>query len=237
LNEEDLTLTQKTFEANKTLNEEKVISDFDYRNEKSKLIGKKLSLPQISGAIINNETQQNEKVKEIAELENTIAQQKVIFSQAINTFKSQIAEWEKKYLLVAPISGKVAFASFVQENQQLQANQTICFINPNNSEYYAQINIPQANFGKVAEGQQVLLKFPAYPFQEYGAVVGKIDFISHIKTDSGYMAKVILRDGLHTSYKKAVQYKDGLTAQGEIITKDMRLLERFYYNIVKQVQK
>ena len=235
LTEQDLILSEKTFAANQSLKDDSVISALEYRNEKSKLINKQSTIPQINAAIISNENQHNEKQKEIAELENTIAQQKGIFRQALNTFKSQVEDWKKKYLLIAPISGKVAFAAFMQENQQLQANQTICFINPENSAYYAKIVIPQSNFGKVAVGQQVLLKFPAYPFQEYGAVKGKIAFISHIPTDSGYLAKVVLTDGLNTNYKKQIQYRDGLVAQGEIITKDLRLLQRFYYGIVKQV--
>lgn len=233
---QDLSLSQKTFDANQWLKDDSIISAFDYRNESSKLINKKLTLPQITSAIISNESQQNEKLKEIAELENTIAQQKTIFQQALNTFKSQVEDWKKKYLLIAPIDGKVAFATFIQENQQLQASQTICFINPENSEYYAQIIIPQSNFGKAAIGQQVLLKFPSYPFQEYGALKGSINFISHIPTDSGYLAKVVLTDGLNTNYKKQIQYRDGLIAQGEIITKDFRLLQRFYYGIVKQLK-
>jgi len=237
LNTEDLALQQKTFDANESLKNDKVISALDYRNETSKLISKKLTLPQISSAIISNEAQQNEKLKEIAELENLIAQQKSIFNQALNTFKSQVDEWKQKYLLIAPVSGKIAFATFLQENQQLKANQVICFVNPENTQYYAEVYIPQTNFGKVQKGQEVLLKFPSYPFQEYGSVKGKIDFISNISTDSGYLAKVNLVQGLTTNYNKQVQYRDGLLAQGEIITKDMRLLQRFYYNIVKQVKK
>jgi len=234
--EQDLSLAQKTFEANQSLKDEQVISDFDFRNETSKLIGKKLTLPQITSTIISNESQQNEKKKEIAELENTIAQQKAIFQQALNSFKSQAEDWKKKYLLTAPIGGKVAFATFIQENQHLQANQIICFINPGNSEYYAQIVIPQSNFGKVASGQAVLLKFSSYPSAEYGAVKGKMDFISHIPTDSGYLAKVVLTEGLHTNYKKQIQYREGLTAKGEIITKDRRLLQRFYDGILNEVR-
>lgn len=237
LNTEDLNLSQKNFNSTKSLNNDQVIADVEFRNESSKLISKKLSLPQISSSIISNEAQQNEKQKEIAELQNTIAQQKNIFIQALNTFKSQIEDWKKKYLLVAPIDGKIAFATFLQENQQLQANQIICFINPENTQYYAEVYVPQTNFGKVKTGQEVLLKFPSYPFQEYGSVSGKIDFISNINTDSGYLAKVILPQGLNTSYKKQVQFRDGLQAQGEIITQNMRLLQRFYYNIVKQVKK
>jgi multidrug efflux pump subunit AcrA (membrane-fusion protein) len=234
---QDLSLTQKTFDANESLKKDKVISDFDYRGEQAKLIDKKLTLPQIDASIINNESQQNDKNKEIAELENTINQQKIVFQQAFNTFKSQVDEWKRKYLLVAPFKGKVAFENFVQENQQLQINQSICFINPENTEYFIQIFIPQTNFGKVALGQDVLLKFESYPFQEYGYVKGKIDFISHVPTDSGYLARVILTDGLNTNYKKQILYRDGLIAKAEIVTSNMRLLERFYYNIIKQIKK
>jgi multidrug efflux pump subunit AcrA (membrane-fusion protein) len=237
LQEQDLTLIQKTFDANESLKKDKVISDFDYRIEQSKLINKKLTLPQIRSTIISNESQQNEKEKEIIELENTINQQKLIFQQSLSTFKSQLDEWKKKYTLIAPISGKVAFASFVQENQQLQTNQIICFINPENSQYFAEIVIPQANFGKVAIGQQVLFKFQSYPFQEYGSVIGKIEFISHIPDEKGYLAKVNFTNGLTTTYKKQVQYRDGLLANAEVITQNMRLLERFYYTILKQVIK
>jgi len=233
---EDLALQQKTFDANESLKADKVISDFDYRIEKSKLIGKKMSLPQMDASMISNEGQQNEKQKEVAELENTINQQKAIFLQALHTFKSQTDDWKKKYVLMAPIDGKVAFASFIEENQQMQAGQTLCFINPVNSQYFVQITIPQNNFGKVAIGQDVLLKFPSYPFQEYGALKGRIAFISHITSDSGYLAKVTLVDGLTTNHKKQIQYRDGLLAQGEIITKDIRLLQRFYNSILGKVR-
>lgn len=236
LSEQDLNLSQKTFDANQSLSNDKVISDFDYRNEKSKLINKKLTLPQINSALINNEAQQNEKLKEIAEVENEISQQKSIFIQSLNTFISYVEEWKNTYLLTAPIDGEISFAIFMQENQQLQAGQVVCFVNPKSAAYYAAIYIPQANFGKVKLGQNVLLKFPSYPFQEYGTIKGKIDFISNISTDSGYLAKVVLPNGLITNYKKQIQFRDGLTAQGEIITQNMRLLQRFYYNIVKQVK-
>jgi multidrug resistance efflux pump len=235
LNVQDLALSQKTFDASQSLKNDKVIAELEYRNEASKLINKKLTLPQISAAIISNQGLQNEKQKEIMELENIIAQQKSIFAQALNTLKSQIDDWKKKYLLTVPMDGKIAFATFLQENQQLQANQIICFINPGNSQYYLEVYIPQTNFGKVKIGQEVLLKFPAYPSPEYGSIKGTIDFISNISTDSGYLAKVILPNGLNTSYKKQIQFRDGLHAQGEIITAKMRLLQRFYYSIVKQV--
>jgi HlyD family secretion protein len=234
---EDLSLTQRTFDANDTLKKQKIISEFDYRNETSKLLNKKLTIPQINATIINNETQQNDKQKEILELENKISEQKSIFQQALNTFISQIEEWKKKYLLTAPISGTISFATFVQKNQQLQANQTICYVNPLNSDYYAELVIPQSNFGKVKTNQEVLLKFKAYPSAEFGSVIGKISFISRIPSDSGYIAKVILPNGLLTNYKKQIQFRDGFIAEGEIIMENMSVFKKVFYNLFEQVNR
>lgn len=227
----DLDLETETFDANTTLKDQKVISAFDYRIEKSKYISKSLTIPQINSSIINNESIRHEKQKEILGLENEIAQQKGIFVQALNTLKAQLNEWKNKFLLIAPIDGKIAFAGFFQENQQIENNRTICFINPENSSYYAEIYIPQNNFGKVRSGEKVLLKLPSYPFQEYGAIEGKLDFISNIATDSGYAAKVVFINGLKTNYNKNLQYRDGLVAQGEIITDDLKLSDRILNQI------
>nr|WP_287101480.1 HlyD family efflux transporter periplasmic adaptor subunit [Hydrotalea sp. AMD] len=99
------------------------------------------------------------------------------------------------------------------------------------------MNIPQTNFGKVKTRQKVLLKLNAYPYQEYGYVEGRISFISAIPTDSGYMAKVNLVNGLATNYYEALQYREGLTAQASIITADKRLLQRFYENFLKIINR
>lgn len=234
---QDLTLSNETYDANKSLANDKVISPLDYRNEKSKLIAKQLSLPQINSSIVTNESQQNEKRKEIAELENQIIVQKNTFIQALQTMKSQIQAWEFKYLLKAPVSGTVSFTGFFQENQEMKAGQTLFYIQPDNIAYFVEMLIPQYNFGKVKQGQKVLLKFQAYPFEQYGSVVGKIDYINTTPSDSGYLAKVILPDGLITNYKKPLQYRNGLFAQADIITENMRLLERFYYNLARQIKR
>lgn len=234
---QDLLLADSTFKANETLKDQNVISSFDYRIEKSKLLAKEMTLPQVTSSIISNENQQHEKQKEIAELENRIQQQKGIFIQALNTFKSQVEDWKKKYLLIAPVDGKVSFATFLQENQQLKSGQLICFVNPGNTGYYIEARIPQYNFGKIKDGQPVLLKFAAYPYQEFGAVRGMITAINTIPTDSGYLAKIELPEGLVTNYKKNVRYRTGLSVQAEIITENKRLLQRLFENIIKKTNR
>ncbi len=235
LKEQDLALSQKTFEVNERLRKDHVISEADYRIEQSKLISKQLSLSQIHAVLIQNETQQADKQKEMQELQTTLTQQTAIFQQALQTFKSQIDDWKRKYVFTAPLSGHISFASFIQENQQLYANQTLCYINPTQTHYFAEVLIPQANLGKIALHQSVLLKFPSYPFQEYGVVEGRLESMLQIPTDSGYVAHIALPAGLKTNYHHTIQYREGLRANAEIITKDLRLLERFYYSLRGQL--
>ncbi len=234
---QDLTLSNETYDANKSLANDKVISSLDYRNEKSKLIAKQLSLPQINSSIVTNESQQNEKRKEIAELENQLLVQKNTFIQALQTIKSQVQAWEFKYLLKAPVAGTISFTGFFQENQEIKIGQTLFYVQPDSIAYFIEMLVPQYNFGKVKKGQQVLLKFQAYPFEQYGAVVGKIDYINTTPSDSGYLAKVSLPQGLISNYKKPLQYRNGLLAQADIITENMRLLQRFYYNLARQIKR
>jgi multidrug efflux pump subunit AcrA (membrane-fusion protein) len=237
IQEEDVKLSVENFEVEEKLAQENVISPLDYRSQKSKYLLKQLSLPQLHAAIISNEATQNEKRKEILELENRITQQRSIFRQALQTFTSHVEEWKKKYLLRAPVAGWITYASFLEENQYLSGNKLICFVTQKNTSFYAQTYIPQYNLGKIAIGQKVLLKFSSYSFQEYGSVQGRVEYISSVATDSGYLARIVLPHGLVTNHQQKLQFRNGLTAQCEIITHDMRLTERFYNNLVKEMRQ
>jgi multidrug efflux pump subunit AcrA (membrane-fusion protein) len=139
----------------------------------------------------------------------------------------------RKYILTAPVDGKVVFIVPLQENQFMQAGKTIGFVNPADSRYYAQVTLPQSNFGKIALGQRVQLRIDAYPYQEFGFLEGKLSYISRVPSDSGFLANIELPGGLVTNYRKEVQFRSGLKSQALIITRNSRLLQRFYYTMVK----
>lgn len=231
INEKDIALSQQTFEMNETLRKDKVISENAYREERSRLLNKQMSVPAIQASIIQNDMLRNTKKTELMEIDQSIFQQKSLFQQSLNTLKSRISEWKMKYLLIAPVEGTVSFSSFFQENQQLNQHETICYITPSNTTYYAELYIPQHNFGKVADGQKVQLKFHAYPEAEFGQIYGNINFISRIPSDSGYLARVILPAGLTTTYNKKIRYSEGLTADADIIIQQVPLYRKIYYSL------
>lgn len=237
LQQRDLSINQSNLEKNKKLLEKNIISQEEYDRLTSENIGKQINIPQTQSSIISTESQKNGINKEILEIDNQTATQKALFQEATFNFKNAIDDWKNKYLIIASIPGRLSFTEFIQENQQLEAGKIIAFINPDNSSYYLKTTIPQQNFGKIEKGQRVILKFPAYQWQEYGAVFGTVDYVSPNANDSGYIATIVLPEGLTTNYKRKIAFHEGLIADAEIVTKDMRLAQRFYYDIIKRIKK
>jgi multidrug resistance efflux pump len=233
LTEQDIKLAEESFKMNSTLSDEKVLSNEEYRAQKSKFVNKEMAIPTLTASLLTNENLQREKQKEINQLEHDIAQQKVVFQEALQTLKSASDDWIRKYILQSPIEGKIAFMTPIQENQFVQQGKLLGYINPSGNLFYAQINLPQSNFGKVNPGLQVQLRFDAYPYQEFGFVMGSLNYISTIATDSGFLATIRLDHGLLTNHNIPIQYKSRLKAQAIVITQNMRLLQRLYYNLVK----
>lgn len=237
LSSQDLALSDSTLKVNIKLAEQKVISALDLRNEKSKHINKQMALPQLNASLLSLDGQILEKNKEIAELDNTIANQQNIFIQTLQVLKSKINEWKHTFLVTSPIAGKLSFIGFLQENQHISLGQKLFYVQPPNAEYMMEMMIPQYNFGKVKIGQEVQFRFQAYPFEQFGVVKGAISYIALHPTDSGFQAKVTLPHGLTTNYNKSIQFRHGLSAQAAIITEQMRLMEKIYFDVIKNFKK
>jgi multidrug resistance efflux pump len=237
LYEEDLALAQQEFVAQQELFGKKVIAPLAFRQEQSRYLAKKFPLEQIQVALFNNDAQQTVKRGELIDLDNLTSQQENIFAQALNSLKSAVQSWESKYILSAPTAGTVYFNSFLQEKQSIAIGQEIFTVAPANTDAFGEINIPQYNLGKVKVNQTVMLKFDSYPFQEFGAVVGKVAYISDVPLKDGtFLAKITLPHGLRTTYNKTIVFRSGILATAEIITADTRLVEKIFYNILKTVK-
>ncbi|MEO6814922.1 MAG: HlyD family efflux transporter periplasmic adaptor subunit [Ginsengibacter sp.] len=230
---QDKDSSEKSLRMNKILLNEKVISPEEYRVATSAYISKEMSIPQYNAGILSNENQQRDKLKELEQLDHDASQQKIIFEQALQTLKSSVDDWKQKYILKSPLAGTVFFSIPMQQNKFIQQGKLLGYINPDNSKFFMEINLPQNNFGKVDTGMKVQLRFDAYPYEEVGFVKGNLNFISKIATDSGFYATVNLDNGLTTNLGKHIQYKNGLKAEALVITKNRRLLQRIYYSIVK----
>ncbi|NWJ49400.1 MAG: HlyD family efflux transporter periplasmic adaptor subunit [Bacteroidetes bacterium] len=221
-------LRSKTFDMNDHLLKREDISFDDNQSTK-------MTIPQLDANIISYKIQISERQKELDQLNHDFLQQKNILEQALLALKSSVDDWILKYTLQAPMDGIVVFAMPVQQNQFIEKGKLLGLINPQVAKFYAEIKLSQNIYSKVDTGMQVQLRFDAYPYQEVGFVKGTLNYISTIDVDSGFLGTIRLDNGLITNQNRKIQYKKGLKAQAIIITKNMRLLQRLYYNLFRSI--
>lgn len=225
--EKDFELVSDEYEMHKKLEKEKVETRAELRQEESKYLAKKTILFQTESALISENDNYLAKKSEILELDNQMQQQKAKFLQALNSLISAAEDWKSKYVLTASQPGRISFAGIIQENQVLTPSQEVFYVNPGNEAFFGEMAISQMNMGKVKIGQQVLIKLKSFPFEEYGIISGKINYISDVPLkDSVFMAKVDFKIKKSSDLKLPIRLKQGMTATAEIVTQDATVLQR-----------
>ncbi len=224
LQRRDYSLAQDEFTIHEKLYKDKVIALLDYQREKVKLLNREMPLKQLASSLIQNHTSQTAKQKELLELDNAITEQRGSFTQALRTLRSSTEVWQQRYVLRAPVAGKVSFSSPWQEQQSMNLGQELLTVEPEGGSFQGLIKVPQANLGKLREGQSVLVKLDGYPYREYGMVEDTLSQLS--LTPGAYWGYVDLPQGLRTRYGRGLTYRNGMKGTADIITAERRLAER-----------
>ena len=97
--------------------------------------------------------------------------------------------------------------------------------------------MPIQGSGKVKVGQQVHIRLNNFPDQEFGYLKGKVSNISPMpivqEQQNGYVVEIVLPEGMNTNYGKTLPVTREMSGQAEIITEDLRLIERLLQPLKK----
>ncbi|RZN84768.1 MAG: HlyD family efflux transporter periplasmic adaptor subunit [Winogradskyella sp.] len=242
INQSELTFQKKELERQQHLFDKGVIAkqtleskEINYLQAKRNFANMDASISQTREAISNTKT--NEISTSINQTKEEISLLKNVF-QSYNQLKRAIINWERTYAIVSDINGKVAFSKLWTENQIVNQGDLLFTIIPEkNSKFIAKLKTPAQNSGKISEGQTVNIKLENYPETEFGSLKGRIKSISLLPDEDGfYLVTVLLPKTLITSYKKEIPFRYEMRGSAEIITEDLRLIERFFYQF-KQIIK
>jgi multidrug resistance efflux pump len=177
-----------------------------------------------------NELKKNSKTTQINEnKENVNLERNVI--QSFYQLKKTIKDWELNYVLRSSIDGKVSYLQLWAANQTVNAGDNVFAVIPTNeSGYIGKVKAQAQNSGKIKIGQTVNIRLANYPDREFGIVTGTIKAISLTPDkDGNLLIDVSLPNGLKTSYKKQIVFQQEMTGSADIVTEDLRLLERLLY--------
>jgi len=239
LNKQELEFKQKDLSRSKTLFEKGVVSEQDYETKQLEFLQAERvyknmasSISQLREAISNSKnTSKGTEISSIRE-EKTLLK-KVI--QSFNQLQKSMKDWELKYVLSSKMDGNVSFLNYWSENQTVNQGDLVFTIIPKeNTSFIAKLKTPAQNLGKVKVGQNVNIKLHNYPDYEFGVLKGNVTHISEISNKDGfYTIDVSLPKTLITSYNKEIEFKQEMQGVAEIITEDLRLIERVFYQFKK----
>jgi HlyD family secretion protein len=156
----------------------------------------------------------------------------VVIKSDISILLNEIEKWKNDNILVAPKDGVVVLADKIKEKQSVRKNEKILSIVPQDDRnFFGKVMLPIKGSGKVKDGQEVVIKFDNYPYQEYGIVKGVVKRKSILPNDGVQNIFVTLDKVLITSHNKELPYTPFMQGTAEIITKDRRLIERIFENV------
>lgn len=223
----DFVLQQTDYRAKEQLTSEKVLAPLELNQEKSRILSKQMALEQVNLTLVNSNMSKHLKSKELLELSKTTGRQKQAFSSGVLTLKSNIDQWIREHIAIAPESGTLLYVSFLQAGQYIHANQDLFYVQPSGTAYYGQLLMGQNGLGKVRVGQRVIIKPFSYPSSEFGYLHGVVSFISMMPTSKdSFLVKVDMPTGLITNSHHTLQFRNNLSCEAEVITARRRLLNR-----------
>lgn len=225
------------YEAYRKLYQTKVISPAEFRQQQNKYFDGQSPLQQADANLLNNSIGHAAKEKELFDLENTVTEDRSNFMQSLNGLMAATESWLLIYVPRAPVAGRLSYAGVLQNNQNVEAGQELFVVNSGGGDFFGDVRIPQQNMGKVKLAQRVLVKLYGYPYEQFGMIRGRINFISDAAyRDSVFSARVRFEQFENKDPRFKIHLKNGMMAQAEIVTEDNTLLQRFVRNITAMLK-
>ena len=153
------------------------------------------------------------------------------FKARIGALKADLENAQDNLLTVrSPYDGVVISLDQRTVGSVVQQGQVLCQLSPQDAQPRARMIVNQAGFTRLAVAQRVRYFFEAYPYQRYGVVGGKLDWISHsaVKAADGshFVALASLdRADIPRRRGKSLPLRVGMRGDAHIIVGDRTPIE------------
>jgi HlyD family secretion protein len=231
--EESYVRAEDKYNANKDLYAKNVISKADFFDQEAAFTQAKNELENLRKNNLQNTITLTDYERQLNELEIDFLTKKMNISQTIetrlNNIRNEINNWQAVYLITSPMDGRVNYLMRISENQFVEAGKQLFAVIPDGvDQYIGYIEVDKLGYGKVEVGQQVKIRLDNFPSVEYGQLKGAVQSISAIPNEDKYLIKVGLTNGLMSTYNKKLIYSPEMTGQADIVTEDLRIVERIF---------
>ncbi len=142
-------------------------------------------------------------------------------------------------VVTAPITGVVT-TKMVKLGQAIQSGQPVLSVLPDDGRLEAELLVPSRGIGFIEPGNQIVLRYQAYPYQKFGHQRGAVTLISrsaltssdmggsigNVKQGGPYYRVIVKLDRQSmTAYGKTELLKPGMLLEADILGERRRLIE------------
>lgn len=236
---QELLLAREKYKMDSLLYSQQVLATLEFNKENGAWIQQQRSYGNVESSLINNELQIDQLSKQISDLEIQEIEEgqklDAIFNNSKKVLQAHIDKWKESYLYIAPMEGKVAYIGLLDTEMFVDVLRPVFSILPMKESLIARAELPLHNSGKVKEGQKVNIRLENYPYEQFGIVSGIVSAISLVPNEKKYQVSISLPNGLQTNQNRILPFKQQLSGTTEIITEELRLVERFFYQFRKLI--
>lgn len=196
-------------------------SNIQYIETQNKILSIEQEISQTENSTVQNVIKRDQIVDGI---NNAQDEAKTSLNNAYHKLMSQIRNWEKTYVFIAPDECEAEFANLITEGTFVTAGEPIYNIIYRNSSYFGVAVLPSDGAGNVTKGDSVNLRMMLYPYQEYGSLRGYVERISMNSVEKGYLLYINMPNGLKSDNNHTLSFAETMYGQAEIITVRKKLI-------------
>ncbi|MDD2330261.1 MAG: HlyD family efflux transporter periplasmic adaptor subunit [Bacteroidales bacterium] len=239
---EQFRTSRSIFERDSVLISKNVISGNEYDISKNSFLQNKRAYLSFNASLKQSEMQLMKGEESLLDLQQQATElerkYQLSLQNAAEALNAQLKAWERDYLLVSPINGVVTQMGVWSSNQNVNAGETIFTVVPTQQDKpKGKAMLPIQGAGKVKIGQRVNVRINNFPDQEFGYLVGKVGSISSVPTAEGfYVVEIDFPHGMQTNYDKTLPITQQMQGSADIITEDLRLMERFFMPVKRLIK-
>ncbi|SFQ60408.1 membrane fusion protein [Pseudomonas sp. NFPP07] len=225
----------------RTLREKGYVSNGKLADEETTVLDAEVRVQEAIGQHLKLEQEQLDTRRQLAEAPLAAALRQRDIQRKLGELDQQIAanEEQRERILRAPQAGTVA-ALLAHPGQTVAAGELAVALLPENAKLQARLLVPSRAIGFVREGDRVVLRYQAYPFQKFGLHYGRVIDVSRtalsardVATLTGnpeargqYYRVVVAPDRQDIdAYGRRERLRAGMSLEADILLERRRLVE------------
>ena len=235
----ELANAEAKYETSQLLYADSIISRAEYYREESQFRAKALELENLRKTGTLDRITLTDLRKQLLEWEQAREEKARTYTEEIRLALAEVENglrnWRQGYQVIAPAAGRLEMLGEVVEGQYVQPGQELFALMPAHGTYTGLVKAPAQGYGKIAPGQRVRIRLDNFPYHQYGLVEGEVARIAALPEEKFYRVEVDLPAGLRTQYGHELPFSPHMTGSAEVITEDLRVIDRFFYQFRKLI--